>query len=62
MNNEITVSELKKLSADSYMLIDMRDEYAFSYGHIDGAVNIPQEKLGDAELPADKKLIICCKT
>ena len=34
MNNEITVSELKKLSADSYMLIDMRDEYAFSYGHI----------------------------
>ena len=62
MNNEITVSELKKLSADSYMLIDMRDEYAFSYGHIDGAVNIPQEMLEDAELPADKKLIICCKS
>ena len=62
MNNEITVSELKKLSADSYMLIDMRDEYAFSYGHIDGAVNIPQEKLENAELPADKKLIICCKS
>lgn len=62
MNNEITVSELKKLSADSYMLIDMRDEYAFSYGHIDGAVNIPQEKLENAELPADKKLVICCKS
>ena len=62
MNNEITVSELKKLSADSYMLIDMRDEYAFSYGHIDGAVNIPQEKLENAELPVDKKLIICCKS
>ena len=62
MNNEITVSELKNLSADSYMLIDMRDEYAFSYGHIDGAVNIPQEKLENTELPADKKLVICCKS
>lgn len=41
MNNEVTVQELKTLPEKSYMLIDMRDEYAFNYGHIDGAVNIP---------------------
>lgn len=40
MNNEITVRELRILNINSYMLIDMRDEYAFSCGHIDGAVNI----------------------
>lgn len=64
MNNEITVKELKSLPENSYMLIDIRDEYAFSYGHIDDAVNIPQKILNKnhTELPKDKKLIICCKS
>lgn len=64
MDNKISSSELKALPPDSYMLIDMRDEYAFSYGHIDGAVNIPQKKLEEvySELPKNKKLIICCKS
>lgn len=64
MNNELTVQELKTLPEKSYMLIDMRDEYAFNYGHIDRAVNIPQKVLNKnhTELPKDKKLIICCKS
>lgn len=64
MNDEITVRELKLLPTDSYMLIDMRDEYSFEFGHIDGAVNIPQKMLEEntAELPGDKKLVICCKS
>ncbi|MCM1228170.1 MAG: rhodanese-like domain-containing protein [Clostridium sp.] len=64
MNNEITIRELKSLPENSYMLIDIRDEYAFSYGHIDDAVNIPQKILNNnhTELPKDKKLIICCKS
>lgn len=64
MEHEISIRELKDLPEQSYMLIDMRDEYAFSYGHIDNAVNIPQEKLESdlSSLPEDKKLIICCKS
>ncbi len=62
MEQEITVQELLKLPQDSYLLIDMRDAYAFSYGHMDGAVNIEQEALAEADLPQDKKLIICCKS
>jgi rhodanese-related sulfurtransferase len=27
------------------LIIDIRDELSFEYGHIDGAVNIPVEKL-----------------
>lgn len=64
MNNEITAAELKKLPQDSFMLIDIRDEYAFGYGHIDDAVNIPQKSIDDniSALPKNKKLIICCKS
>ena len=54
MSREIAATELEGLDSDRYMLIDIRDSLAFEYGHIDGAVNIPQEELMTAELPRDK--------
>ncbi|SHM53024.1 ATP-binding protein [Ruminococcus flavefaciens] len=62
MNKGITAAELEKLDISEYKIIDIRDGSAFEYGHIDGAVNIPQGDVLDAELPADKKLIICCRS
>lgn len=62
MNNEITAAQLGELQDDEYIIIDIRDADAFEYGHIDGAVNIPQSDVLSAELPSDKKLIICCKS
>ncbi len=64
MNNEITAAELKKLPQDSFVLIDIRDEYAFGYGHIEGAINIPQNKINDnlSAMPKNKKLMIYCKS
>jgi len=62
MSNKITSAQLRELSADSYTIIDIRDASAFEYGHMDGAVNIPQNDVLTAELPKDKKLIICCKS
>ena len=62
MSREIAAIELEELDSGGYMLIDMRDSSAFEYGHIDGAINIPQEELMMAELPRDKKLIICCRS
>jgi len=62
MNNKITSAQLRELSADSYTIIDIRDPSAFEYGHMDGAVNIPQNDILSAELPKNKKLIICCKS
>ncbi len=61
MNNDITPAQLAGLSPDTYTLIDIRDPSAFEYGHIDGALNIPQEEIMSAELPEDKTIIICCK-
>ena len=62
MNDQITAEELERLSPDEYTVIDIRDPAAFEYGHITGALNIPQDKVLITELPADKPLIICCKS
>ncbi|WP_028516933.1 ATP-binding protein [Ruminococcus flavefaciens] len=62
MNNGITAAELEKLDNSEYTIIDIRDSSAFEYGHMDGAVNIPQDEVLSVELPPDKKLIICCRS
>lgn len=61
---QITVDEMKTLDSNDYTVIDIRDESAFTYGTINGAVNIPQAKLEESldTLPKDKLLIICCKS
>lgn len=61
MDIEITAEQLKKLPADSYILADIRSETAFSYGHISGAVNIQENDILTAELPADKTVIVYCR-
>ncbi len=53
MSRTITAPELKDFG--DAMLVDIRDSSAFEYGHISGAVNIPQEQVLTAELPRDKK-------
>ena len=57
---QITVDEMKTLDSNDYTVIDIRDEIAFTYGTINGAVNIPQAKLEESldTLPKDKLLII----
>ena len=62
MSDEIRAEELAQLPAEKYVVIDIRDPAAFEYGHINDSVNIPQDKVLDSELPADKTLIICCKS
>ena len=61
---EISVSEMLKLDESEYLVIDIRDEIAFTYGTINNAVNIPQNRLDEklGTLPKDKLLIICCKS
>ncbi len=61
---EITVKELLELPEGEYTVIDIRDEIAFAYGTIKGAVNIPQSRLVDEvdSLDRDKLLVICCKS
>lgn len=64
MIEEITVNELLDLKNNEYLVVDIRDEIAFVYGTINGAINIPQEKIDESldSLPKDKLLVICCKS
>ena len=65
--NEITLEELNKISEDSYVLIDIRDEDITSYGMIPGAVHIDMKELESGQskhidaIPTDKKLIFYCQ-
>lgn len=59
---EITIQELSSFSGDEYILVDIRDEDAFTYGHIPGAINIPEGGILSAQLPKDKKIVIYCRS
>ena len=63
MIEEISVKELNNIDVE-YKLIDIRDEIAFQYGTINGAVNIPQNKLNESLdlLNRDTLYIIVCKS
>ena len=57
----ITIDELKKLPADSYQIIDIRDEIEISHGAIPGAIALKPEAILQSEvIDPKKKLVICC--
>ena len=59
---EISVQELSKRDADSYILIDIRDDSSYSYGNIPGSPHVPKDILeADYEKYKDKPLILYCK-
>ena len=61
-NIEITWQEVNSLEKDSYVLIDIRDESAVSYGMIPGAIHIPEEQLTteNDKISKEKKVIFYC--
>ena len=60
--NKVTVEQLSAMEADGMQLIDIRDESAFSYGHIPGAINIPAQKIDGVNFAQDKQLVVYCRT
>ncbi|MGN0817527.1 MAG: ATP-binding protein [Candidatus Coproplasma sp.] len=59
MKDEVTLEEA--LSGGG-LIVDIREQTEFLYGHIPDAVNSPLSTVYDAEYPADKPLYICCKS
>jgi len=59
----ITVQELKaKLDAGQAVVFDVRQQSAYAYKHIAGAISLPQDEVATrlAELPADKLAVFYC--
>lgn len=64
MEIEIDFSELKNKNRDDYVVIDIRDSSSFDYGHIPGALNIPQNEIVERvkKFNEKKELYIYCKS
>ena len=64
MEYTVKFEELASKEKDLFDIIDVRDEIAFGYGHIPGAINIPAEELLEKAdtLSKDKEFYLCCKT
>ena len=49
-----------------YVILDVRRRDEFAEGHIPGAVNIPNEEIGEGELPAlpdkDQLILVYCRS
>lgn len=60
---EITASELSSWEKNSYLLIDVRDEMAYAYGHLPHAIHIPLGQLEDrlSEIRGRKAVVYCKK-
>ena len=62
--SQLEFEQLKDIAPERYQIIDIRDEYAFEYGHIPGAMNVPSGALLErAEgFSKEKLLVLCCKS
>lgn len=68
-NYEISLKDWKEMEQESCLLLDVRDNMAFQYGHIGDAINLPLEELKEQikknelseQLKQNKKIIVYCK-
>jgi len=61
---ELTPSEAEEKIAAGAQLIDVRQQYEWDAGHIDGAVHIPLEELParSSELARDREVVVGCRS
>lgn len=63
--SKIGTSEVKEIidnKYENYILIDVREDYEFSEGHIPGAINIPLGNITKIDYSLDKTIIVYCKS
>lgn len=63
--SKIKTEEVKTIldnKDENYILIDVREDYEFSEGHIPGAVNIPLGNITSVDYSKDKTLIVYCRS
>ncbi len=59
---DLSLDQMKQMSPEEYVLIDVRDQTSYNHGFIPGAINIEKKALlnGDSPLPGNKKIILYC--
>lgn len=65
---QISMQEAVEIMAqeEDYIILDVRTEAEFDAGHIPGAILIPNETIGDAQLPQlpdkDQLILVYCRS
>ena len=61
---EIDVAELARRHAEGAYVLDVRQPDEYEAGHVPGAVLVPLDQLEarQAEVPADRPLLVICKS
>ena len=61
--SEIMTASVAELSDDA-VILDVREDYEWDAGHVDGALHIPLEQLPErlGELDPDTDLFVICRT
>ncbi len=53
-------------NGSGYIILDVRREDEFSAGHIPGAINVPNESIGDGDIPSlpdkDRLILVYCRS
>ena len=58
--NEITIDELKKLDASTYVLVDIREEEKVLKNPIDHSVVLSMDEVEKYAFDRDKKIVVVC--
>ena len=58
--NEITIDELKKLDASTYVLVDIREEEKVLKNPIDHSVVLSMDEVEKHAFDRDKKIVVVC--
>ena len=65
---QVSMSEAAEImkSESDYIVLDVRRSDEFAEGHIPGAINIPNENIGNDEIPAlpdkDRLILVYCRS
>ncbi|MCD7878347.1 MAG: rhodanese-like domain-containing protein [Candidatus Gastranaerophilales bacterium] len=63
IKREINVSDYLKINHSNSILVDTRENDAYRFGTIEGAVNIPFDKISELyNLPKNKVIYLFCQT
>lgn len=62
MNGEITLEEYLALPPQEVQLVDMRDESAYAYGHLENSELIPLSSFDETKLNKEKIIVLYCKS
>lgn len=60
----VAYTEQFSAPGEDHLLIDVRTPQEFASGHIQGAINIPVEEIGQrlSEVPQDKPIVLYCRS